>query len=245
MVAEGVGSTTRELVFSGENEPRWLDMTIAYFTIPRAPSDDRYWRWYHTTGGRGVSLRPDRHGTTRAMLSVQKPSEGEQDWSVEQQKQWLHEQFGDVDWDAPRVLAAMDEAEDFYFDALRQVKMPRWSHGNVVLTGDAAWCVTPLGGVGATLAVVGAYILAGELATHTDTAAALTSYEQRLRNFVENAQDIPKIAPRLANPHTQLGLAVLHGTLKVASAPGVRDLFGKLLAGKAKEIDLPDYPKLQ
>ncbi|MEJ8629456.1 FAD-dependent monooxygenase [Sphingomonas sp. I4] len=44
---------------------------------------------------------------------------------------------------------------------LRQVKMPRWARGRVALCGDAAWCVTPLGGVGATLAVTGARVLAG------------------------------------------------------------------------------------
>ena len=91
IVAEGVGSTTRDLVFPNENEPRWLDMTLAYFTVPREPQDDQLWRWYHTTHGRSVSLRPDRHGTARAMLSVQKPPEGEQDWSTEQQKTWLRE----------------------------------------------------------------------------------------------------------------------------------------------------------
>lgn len=241
IVAEGVGSATREMVFPGENEPRWLDMNIAYFTIPRTMDDDRLWRWFHTTEGRGVSLRPDRHGTTRAMLSVQRPSEGEHGWSVDRQKAWLREQFEGVGWEAPRVLAAMDSTEDFYFDALRQIRMPQWHRGRVVLTGDAAWCVTPLGGVGASLAVVGAYTLAGELAQANDTEQALIAYQARLRHYVEKAQDIPKFAPRLANPHSQFGLAVLHGTLKLASAPGVRDLFGKLIAGKSDDILLPDY----
>lgn len=243
VIAEGVGSPTRELVFPGENEPRWLDMSIAYFTIPRTADDDRLWRWYHTTGGRGVSLRPDRHGTTRAMLSVQKPSEGEHEWPVERQKSWLRDQFADAGREAPRVLDGMDGTDDFYFDALRQVKMPRWSKDRVVLTGDAAWCVTPMGGVGATLAVVGAYVLAGELATMADHRAALDRYELRLRDFVENAQNIPKVAPRLANPHSHAGLAILHGTLKLASAPGIKDLFAKLLGGKSKDIALPDYKR--
>ena len=241
IIAEGVGSATRELLFPRENQPRWLDMSIAYFTIPRTDDDDKLWRWYHTTGGRGISLRPDQHGTTRAMLSVQRPTEGEQDWSTLRQKEWLHKEFADAGWEARRVLAAMNKTEDFYFDALRQVKMPRWSNGNVVLTGDAAWCVTPLGGVGATLAVVGAYILAGELSKTEDIPQAFTAYEGRLRHYVEKAQDIPKVAPRLANPHSHLGLAILHGTLKLASAPGIRDFFGKLLSGKAKDIELPEY----
>ena len=81
VVAEGVGSSTRELVFPGENDPRWMDMAIAFFTVPRTATDDRLWRWYNATGGRGVTLRPDTHGTTRAMLIVQGPFvSDEQDW---------------------------------------------------------------------------------------------------------------------------------------------------------------------
>jgi 2-polyprenyl-6-methoxyphenol hydroxylase-like FAD-dependent oxidoreductase len=62
----------------------------------------------------------------------------------------------DAGWEAPRVLAATEDTDDFYFDVLRQVRMPRLSKGRIVLTGDAAWCATPIGGVGTTLAITGA-----------------------------------------------------------------------------------------
>lgn len=241
VIAEGVGSATRDIIFPGENDPRWLDMSIGYFTVPKTAADDKLWRWYHTTGGRSASLRPDQHGTMRAMLTVQKPAGEEADMTPEQQKEWLAEQFRDVEWETPRILEAMADTEDFYFDVLRQVQMPTWSKGRVVLTGDAAWCVTPLGGVGATLAVIGAYVLAGEMAEQGDVVSAFTRYEARLRKFVDDAQGIPKIAPRMANPHSRLGLALLYGTLKLASTPGVRQSIGKLLAGKSDDFVLPDY----
>lgn len=240
IVAEGVGSPTRDLVFPGENNPRWMDMTIAYFTIPRIPDDDRMWRWFHTTRGRSISLRPDQHGTTRAMLSVQKPPGKEADWTVDQQKAWLRQQFADVGWQASRVIREMETTEDFYFDVLRQVRLTRWSNNRVALVGDAAWCVTTLGGVGATLAVVGAYILAGEMASNTDPVSAYAEYEKKLRAFVEKAQGIPKIVPRLANPHSRFGLAVLNGAVRLASTRGVSQLLGKL-TGKSKDLVLPDY----
>ncbi|MEE7567783.1 FAD-binding monooxygenase, partial [Xanthomonas sp. Kuri4-3] len=134
VVAEGVGSSTREQVFAGQNRARWMDLTIAYFTLPRTADDDRMWRWYHAPGGRSISLRPDRHGTTRAMLSLQGPSRGEQDWDVQRQKAYLRQRFADAGWQAPRVLAGLADTDDFYLDVLRQVRLPRWHQGRTVLT---------------------------------------------------------------------------------------------------------------
>lgn len=241
IVAEGVGSSTRELLFPGQNDPRWMDLTIAYFTIPRTQDDDRLWRWYHATEGRSVSLRPDRHGTTRAMLTVQKPQEGEQDWSVGKQKAWLTETFGDVGWEARRVLSAMASADDFYFDVVRQVRLPRWSSGRVALTGDAAWCATPLAGIGSTLAVTGGYVLAGELALAESIEEGLAAYEAAMRPMVEKGQGVPKIGPRLMNPHTRVGIRLLHGALKIASRPPVRDVAAKLIADPPEGPDLSRY----
>jgi 2-polyprenyl-6-methoxyphenol hydroxylase-like FAD-dependent oxidoreductase len=241
IVAEGVGSTSREIVFAGENDPRWMNMTIAYFTIPRLPHDDRMWRWFNAPGKRSVSLRPDSHGTTRAMLCLSKEPDGEQDWDSERQKAFLREQFADAGWETARVLDAMDDCEDFYLDVLRQVRMPRWSKGRVVLTGDAAWCATPLAGVGTTLAVTGAYVLAKELMRHDAVSQAFADYEEQMRPMVEDGQGIPKIAPRLLHPKTRLGIRLLHGTLAVASLPPVRNAATKLFGSHGVEVDLSRY----
>ena len=241
IVAEGVGSPTRELIFSGENDPRWMDLTIAYFTIPASPNDDRLWRWYHAPGGRSVSLRPDRYGTARAMLTVQKAPSGEQDWDEQRQRQWLDEMFAGAGWEAPRVLRGMRDADDFYFDVLRQVRLPRWSKGRVVLTGDAAWCATPLAGIGATLAITGSYVLAGELRRNRRVDDALQAYETAMRPMVEKGQGVPKLAPRLMNPHTRLGIAMLHGALKIASAPPLQGLAAKLFSSPPDAPDITVY----
>ncbi|MCF5663252.1 FAD-dependent monooxygenase, partial [Pseudomonas syringae] len=177
IIAEGVGSRTRELVFPGENRPRRMDLASAFFTVPRAPSDSQTARWYNAVGGRSAGVRPDNRGTTRAFFNVQGQKHLAVGGSVEEQKAFLRASFEGAGWEVPRLLAGMEVAEDFWFDDLRQVKMDRWSNGPVVLLGDAAWCVTPLGGVGASLSLIGAYVLAGEL-TKTDTIAeALAAYE--------------------------------------------------------------------
>ena len=243
VVADGVGSHTRELVFPGENNPRWMDLTIAYFTIPRAPDDNRMWRWYNATGGRTISLRPDSHGTTRASLTIHQAPNGEHEWDVGRQKAYIRERFADAGWQAERVLAGMGCTQDFYFDVLRQVRMKRWSKGRVALTGDAAWCATPLAGIGATLAMTGAYVLAGELDGGGDVMAALNRYETAMRPMVEDGQGVPKIGPRLMHPRSRLGIHLLHGALGVASQPIVRNLAAKMFAGETKAPDLSGYPK--
>ncbi|UUE97951.1 FAD-dependent monooxygenase [Xanthomonas hortorum pv. pelargonii] len=241
IIAEGVGSSTREQLFPGENDPRWMDLTIAYFTIARSADDDRLWRWYHTTGGRSISLRPDRHGTTRAMLSLQKVTDGEQDWDQATQKAYLREQFADAGWQAARVLDGMDSTDDFYFDALRQVRMPRWHTGRIVLTGDAAWCAAPLAGIGATLAVTGGYVLASEIARTDDLQSAFAAYATAMRPMVEQGQGVPKIGPRLMNPHSRLGIQLLHGALKFASQPSIQTIAAKLMTPSIKAPDLARY----
>ena len=242
VVAEGVGSATRQLVFPGENRPRWMGLTIAYFTIPRTDRDDRMWRWFHASKGRSVQLRPDRYGTIRAALTMLQRPDDERSWDAGRQKAFLRERFRDAGWEAPRVLAGMDGTDDFYFDVLRQVRMTRWSNGRVVLAGDAAWCVTPLGGRGTTLAIVGAYVLAGELArVGASPSEAFAAYERVMRPMVARSQGIPTWVPRLFHPRGRFGVLALHGVLRAASRPGVQRAVGRLFGGGEKEPDLPSY----
>ncbi|WP_288380542.1 FAD-dependent monooxygenase [uncultured Massilia sp.] len=241
VVAEGVGSATRELVFPGENTPRWMDITIAYFSIPGQPGDSDYARQYNTTGGRGATLKPGRNGRLGAYLGVQKKPEGENEWSEEEQRRFIHALFADEGWEFPRILAAMRDVDDFYFDVLRQVHMPRWSNGRVVLTGDAAWCPTPLSGIGTTLAMVGSYVLAGEVSKGGDPAAALARYERMLRPFVDEGQGLPKIVPRLLWPYSKAGLTILRAVLRVAGTSLGQKIVSKGFARDSNSIDLPDY----
>ncbi len=241
LVAEGVGSTTRELVFPGENHPRWMDMTIAYFTIPRADTDSTDSRWYNAPGGRVAFLRPDQYGATRAVLMVQHEARTADEKSPEEAKAWLKEQFADAGWETPRVLDGLQKADDLYFEVLRQVKLDRWSKGRVALTGDAAWCTTPISGIGTTLAVVGAYVLAGELAATNDYANAFREYEHKLRPFVDEGQGVSKTNQLWTHPHSKFGISLQRAALGILSMPGIRDVFLKLGMRQPDGIELPSY----
>ncbi|QOG06554.1 FAD-dependent monooxygenase [Aureimonas sp. OT7] len=241
LIAEGVGSSTRELVFEGENEPRWMDVTMGYFTIPKGPGDGSDARWYNAPDGRSVFLRPDNKGTTRAVLTLQALVR-EAPAAPEEQKQWLKERFSDSGWETPRVLDGLEDANDLYFDLLRQVKMKRWRKGRVAVTGDAAWCATPLSGIGTTLAIVGAYVLAGELSKGDDIERAFKCYEDIMRPFVKKGQNVPKIGPRLMQPHSRLGVSLQRSVLGIASKPGIQKVLTKVAMPRAESVELPEYP---
>jgi len=156
IVAEGIGSTTRNQVFGNEVQRRPLDVYTAYFTLPRQPNDGQLMRWYNIPGGRCVCLRPDNLGTTRAFLSFQQAPSGYEKLAQDQQISLLKQRFADVGWETPRVLAALDDTTDLYLEAVGQVKMSRWSKGRIALVGDAAYCASPISGMGTSLGLCGA-----------------------------------------------------------------------------------------
>ncbi|NWJ69278.1 FAD-dependent monooxygenase [Pseudonocardia sp. ICBG1122] len=246
VVAEGLRSRTRELVFD-DVTVRETGMYGAYLTIPRAADDDAWWNWFHETGSRGVHLRPDNLGTTRAMLTFLSGVRGLETLGDADIRTVLRQTFADAGWVAPRILRELGDGPDgspMYFDAIGQVMAPRWSSGRVVLLGDAAHCPSPMGGGGTSLALIGAYVLAGELASRPgDTAGALRRYEEMLRPATEQAQKLPPL--RLANPRTRAGIAALRAAARVATSPlgrRVGDLLGGSLTGAVDAFRLPDYP---
>jgi 2-polyprenyl-6-methoxyphenol hydroxylase-like FAD-dependent oxidoreductase len=106
-----------------------------------------------------------------------------------EQKQFLCDTFRHSGWETQNILNYMRTSDDFYFDAITQVKMSSWTKGRIALLGDAGYCPSPLSGQGNNLAFVGAYILAGELkAAQGDYLQAFTRYNTLLRSFVEANQ---------------------------------------------------------
>ena len=113
---------------------------------------------------------------------------------VAAQKRLLRERMAGLGWLTPRILAHLDDTPDFYLDQVAQVVMDRWSSGRVGLLGDAAFSSSPMSGQGTGLALVGAYLLAGELAAAGwDPEAGFAAYERRMRSFVEANQEIGRL----------------------------------------------------
>src|SRR3546814_13654009 len=91
----------------------------------------------------------------------------------------------DKNWHVPLLVDEMLKADDLFFDAVSQIRMPAWSSGRVVLTGDAAHATSFLSGQGSSCALVSAYLLAGELASRASSQEAFAAYERVARPFIE------------------------------------------------------------
>ena len=240
VIAEGVRSRTRAMVF-GEDvvDQRDLDVTMVFGTIPRTDRDDDRWRWHNAVRGRQVHLRPDPYGTTRAILAYS-PGDDVLGLTREETLAVVRRRYDGVGWEAPRILDALDTSPDVYIDQLQQVRMSTWHRGHVVMAGDAGWCVTPMGGGGASLALTAGYVLAAQLADATqDQETALVAYESWLRPLVDDVQDLPRGLKAFAYPQSRLALALRGVMGRVLMAKPLRPLAAKLTEVAETDRALP------
>lgn len=170
------------------------------------------------------------------------------------QQDLLRREFGDLGWQTPRLLNAMSQAPDFYFQALQQIKMARWSSGRIVLAGDSAWCPTPLTGMGASLAINGAYVLAGELSKLEEgehPRKAFEEYDRVFRPWVEEQQKIYSVFPGCVHPETAFQRRLLVAALwtlgkVVERAVWIVKAFGfEAQEEGTEDFKLPQYPKFE
>lgn len=234
VVAEGVRSRTRSLVFGDAAELDRLGLAIVYGTIERTDADDDWWRWYVATGERHVTLRPDAVGTIRATLAYRCERDEVTGVEREARESLLDGIFADAGWEARRVLDGLATSSDVYADDLAQVRMPAWSAGRVCVVGDAAWCVTPLAGGGSSLALIGPYVLAASL-QDADVDAGLAAFESWMRPLVEETQDLPPGVPGIAYPTSRLGVSALRAGIRVAASAPVRRIAAKAFGGAATD----------
>jgi 2-polyprenyl-6-methoxyphenol hydroxylase-like FAD-dependent oxidoreductase len=185
--ADGLHSTVRRLAFGPEAAyVRHLGTYLGVYTMENVLGLEDWQVWFRE-GDLGGGIYPARHNTElRVNLGFLSAVIAHDYRDVGAQRKLLAERFAGMRWEVPRLLEGMWQAPDFYFDAMAQVRMNSWARGRVALLGDAGYCASPLSGQGTSLALVGAYLLAAELAAAGgDHAAAFAGYERRLRPFAE------------------------------------------------------------
>jgi 2-polyprenyl-6-methoxyphenol hydroxylase-like FAD-dependent oxidoreductase len=190
--ADGLWSATRRLVF-GPIEPLHLGSYVAVFTTPNLLGLENWQVWLHNeTAGGGISTA---RANTELRVSIgfyAEPFDYDRG-DLGLQRRLVRERTASLGWELPKLLAAMDDAEDFYFAPMAQIHLDTWSRGRVTLLGDAAYCPSPLSGQGTSLALVGAHVLASAVAA--DGVDGLRAYESRLRPFVTANQALATERP--------------------------------------------------
>jgi 2-polyprenyl-6-methoxyphenol hydroxylase-like FAD-dependent oxidoreductase len=262
VAADGQWSEVRRECFGKEEvEVRDKGVYAAYFTVLRCEGDDTDWSIYHALRSRIITLRPDPHGTMRAMFT-RMPFNGthREEWEKavradrKTQQELVKRDFAEAGWQAQRLSGAMDGAPDFYFQAMQQIRMARWSTRRVVCLGDAAFAPTPLMGMGTSLAIISAYVLAGELGkleAGADLSKALAAYEAVLRPFVEQVQEIPSFIPGVAPPEKAWQRWLLQSCFwTISKALAILQLVKLVSGNKSAEertdgFELPHYPHLE
>jgi 2-polyprenyl-6-methoxyphenol hydroxylase-like FAD-dependent oxidoreductase len=242
--ADGLHSGVRQLAFGDEARfENYLGCKAAAFQVAGYPPRDELVYLMHTRVGQQIarfSMRDDR----TMFLFTFKDQDPAIPVTLADQKALLRQRFAGSGWEVPQILDALDGVSELYFDRVSQIRMGTtthsWSRERIALVGDAAFCVSLLAGQGSALAMVAAYILAGELSrSPADPAAAFVRYQQQFGPFVLDKQ---KAAPRLVDffaPRSALVLSLRNGALRLMSRPWIANL----AAGRSlyDRIQLPDY----
>jgi 2-polyprenyl-6-methoxyphenol hydroxylase-like FAD-dependent oxidoreductase len=243
--ADGLHSVVRALAFGPEERfLRSLGHYVAIFSVPNMLELDR-WETIQAEKGRTLNVYSTKQDSQAkaAFMFASEPLDYDRRDTARQQ-QLLAEVFAPHGWIAPQLLAAMPSAPDFYFDGMSVVEMEHWSTGRIALVGDAAYCPSPASGQGTSLALVGAYVLANELArAGGDHKAAFAAYEQRMRHFVAvNQRQSSNIKRMVAGSRFMLWLNTTMMRL-MPCLPGTAKIMEKVRAeirDAANAVELPE-----
>jgi 2-polyprenyl-6-methoxyphenol hydroxylase-like FAD-dependent oxidoreductase len=185
--ADGIHSRTRALAFGPEDQfDRYLGYCVAVFTVPNTAGLAGELKLWNTPGnaaalyaagdGRDLYAFLNFHQPERPPLATLRDPAARGDL--------VARTFAGAGWEVPRLVDAMRDADDLFFDVVSQIRMPSWSNGRVALAGDAAYAPSFLTGQGSSLALAGSYMLADALARYEDHTEAFAAYERGTREFV-------------------------------------------------------------
>jgi 2-polyprenyl-6-methoxyphenol hydroxylase-like FAD-dependent oxidoreductase len=241
--ADGLHSGVRSLVFGDEtNFIRHLGYYVSIFTVPNYLNLKRSGLYYGTLGKKvGIFSGKDDDEAKASFFFASQPLEYDRR-DVEQQKSILREEFAQDGWEVPRLIELMNQAPDFYLDSVSQVKMDRWSKGRSVLLGDAAYCASQLSGMGTGMAVVGAYVLAGELMeAEGNPGVAFERYERLMRGFVKQCQEIADGGTDWFVPRTRFRLWLSNQMWRVLPYTPWKNMMIEVPLRIGNSVSLKDY----
>lgn len=245
--ADGLHSIVRQLVFG--DEPEFLEelgIYISIYTIPNFLELDR-WEIEYFEPQKFINVySSSRDLNAKVGFAFSSTSLKFNPRNKNGQQKLLQEVFSELGWEVPRLLAAMKDAPDFYFDSVAQIHLPRWSKGRVALVGDAGYAPSPLSGQGTSVAIVGSYVLAGEIAAaQGDYKLAFSEYENGLRKFVKKNQELAEMSVALMTGKETSMTWLHHQLISLLPESVVIEFFKKLgvkrITEAANDLKLKKY----
>ncbi|MFL6121549.1 FAD-dependent monooxygenase [Actinophytocola sp.] len=236
--ADGLRSNTREKVFA-DDAIRDLGYRVSIFDVPNHLGLDREELTYVSPGRTVLVYSTAQDTGAKAMFLFADDAPVPAD-----PRQYLADRYRGEGWEVATLLEHM--GDDFYLDTLSQVHLDRWSNGRIALVGDAAYCASVASGQGTSLALVGAYVLAGELAAAQNHEQGFAGYETEMREFVTANQKLgpANIKRMVLASKAQVRLSMVFLSL-LSKLPGKDRIIGqamKPLHRAATVISLKDYP---
>ena len=238
--ADGLHSQVRQLVFGEDARfERYLGLKVAAFVAAGYRPRDELVYVTHTDVGQQVGRFAMRDDRTMFLFIFTDPTP-DIPADLRGQKARLRERFWSSGWECLDILAALKAVDTLYVDRVSQIQMDRWTHGRVALVGDAACCVSLLGGQGSALAMTAAYILAGELKWAAgDHRAAFARYHERLGAFIAAKQQAAVRLSTFFAPTSRFRLLLRNQVMNLMSIPFVTELaVGRELSDR---LELPEY----
>ncbi|ATY63116.1 Aromatic-ring hydroxylase [Cordyceps militaris] len=209
---------------------------------------------YSAPGGRMICLGPDPDGSgcKGVLLSIAASSTADLGGAFRAAQKddatlraFVADRYRGAGWRTDEILDRMMTSKAFYASEMVKVQTERLSRGSwFALVGDAGYAAPS--GAGTTLAMAGAYVLAGEVGRHApdDVAAALAAYEDMMRPLVGEMQKVSPLFWSVMAPQTAWGIALRNRLFQFVCWTGVLDVVQKLFAGAFSSSEkhvLPEY----
>lgn len=256
VACDGATSRTRAMGFGGSDRD-YIDPVnswAAFFSIEQdLINGSEVAQAYSAIGGRFIAIKNDAEGGNRVTLMGIHPRD-KRDLTLpfreavkqgeEALKRFVAQHYEGVGWKAEEAMKAMMGSSDFYANETVQVKVPSLHKGRFTVVGDAGYAPGPTG-TGTTLAITGAYLLAGEVGKHKgDLAAGLKGYEERMRPIIDDMQKIPPLVPGIAAPQTAWGIWLRNNIFAFVAWTNILEYAQRFFGGSATSTDkygLPHY----
>lgn len=187
---DGIHSTVRRLRFGPESEyAHFLQQYFSITIVNKLLIKEGTMQMYNLPG-KSYMLNAYNNKTDIVFCFFSENEIAYDYRNLAQQRDIIEKQFVGGGWRTPEMLEEMNNSGNFYFDKFCQIKMPSWSKGRVALVGDAAFCASPASGMGASLAMLGATVLADALQQHGDNfELAFRDYYNNYHPYIKEVQE--------------------------------------------------------